>query len=42
MIRAADVGVGVEGVEGSEAVLSSDFSLPSFKFLSRLLFVHGR
>ena len=42
MIRAAHVGVGVEGNEGSDAVMSSDFSIPSFQFLSRLLIVHGR
>ena len=42
MIRAAHVGVGVEGNEGSEAVMSSDFSIPSFQFLTRLLIVHGR
>jgi magnesium-transporting ATPase (P-type) len=42
MIRAASIGIGVEGVEGSEAVLSSDFSILSFKFLSPLLLVQGR
>lgn len=41
MIRSADVGVGVEGKEGSEAVLSSDFSIPSFHFIAPLLIVHG-
>ena len=42
MIRAANVGVGVEGREGSDAVMSSDFSIPSFRHLARLLIVHGR
>lgn len=42
MIRAADVGVGVEGKEGAEAVMSSDFSIPSYHHLARLLIVHGR
>jgi len=42
MIRAAHVGVGVEGKEGTEAVMSSDFSIPSFRHISRLLIVHGR
>ena len=42
MIRCADVGIGVEGREGSAAVLSSDYSIPSFSKLSRLLIVHGR
>ncbi|OHS95743.1 phospholipid-translocating P-type ATPase, flippase family protein [Tritrichomonas foetus] len=41
MIRAADVGVGVEGKEGSEAVMSSDFSIPSYRHLASLLIVHG-
>lgn len=42
MIRAADVGIGVEGKEGSEAVMSSDFSIPSFHHIASLLIVHGR
>ena len=42
MIRCADVGVGLEGREGSSAVLSSDVSIPTFCKLSRLLIVHGR
>jgi magnesium-transporting ATPase (P-type) len=42
MIRAAHVGVGVEGKEGSDAVLSSDFFVPSFACLPRLMLVHGR
>ena len=42
MIRKSDVGIGVEGREGCDAVLSSDFSIPSFRFLARLLLVHGR
>ncbi|OHT09943.1 phospholipid-translocating P-type ATPase, flippase family protein [Tritrichomonas foetus] len=42
MIRIADVGVGVEGKEGSDAVMSADFALPSFRHIARLLIVHGR
>lgn len=42
MIRAANIGIGVEGKEGTEAVTSSDFSIPSFRHLGRLLLVHGR
>ncbi|OHT01368.1 putative phospholipid-transporting ATPase [Tritrichomonas foetus] len=42
MIRCSDVGVGVEGREGSAAVLSSDFSIPTFSKLVRLLIIHGR
>lgn len=42
MIRAANVGVGVEGKEGTDAVISSDFSIPSFHHISKLLICHGR
>ncbi|KAM6953984.1 phospholipid-transporting ATPase ID-like [Aplochiton taeniatus] len=42
MIKAAHIGVGISGQEGMQAVLSSDFSLAQFRFLQRLLLVHGR
>ncbi|MBN3303156.1 AT8B1 ATPase, partial [Amia calva] len=42
MIKTAHVGVGVSGVEGCQAVQCSDFSLPRFRCLRRLLLVHGR
>ena len=42
MIRAASVGVGIRGVEGTTAVQASDYSISQFHFLRRLLFVHGR
>jgi phospholipid-translocating ATPase len=42
MIQAADIGVGIEGEEGVQAVASSDYSFGQFRFLSRLLLVHGR
>ncbi|XP_043089144.1 phospholipid-transporting ATPase VB isoform X2 [Puntigrus tetrazona] len=41
MIRAADVGVGVSGQEGMQAVMASDFAITRFKHLQRLLLVHG-
>jgi len=41
MIQAADVGVGIIGEEGLRAVNSSDYSIAQFRFLTRLLFVHG-
>lgn len=41
MIQSADVGVGISGQEGMQAVMSSDFAMARFKFLHRLLFVHG-
>jgi P-type E1-E2 ATPase len=39
---AAHIGVGISGQEGMQAVLASDYSLPQFRFLERLLLVHGR
>lgn len=41
MIKSANIGVGIAGNEGLHASNSSDFSLPEFKYLRRLLFVHG-
>ncbi|CAJ2661080.1 unnamed protein product [Trifolium pratense] len=37
MIQEADIGVGISGVE----VMASDFSIAQFRFLERLLVVHG-
>jgi phospholipid-transporting ATPase len=42
MIQEAHVGVGISGNEGMQAVRSSDYSFAQFRFLQRLLFVHGR
>ena len=42
MIKAADIGVGISGQEGMQAVLAADFSVAQFRFLERLLLVHGR
>lgn len=41
MIQAAHVGVGVAGEEGLQAVNSSDYAIGQFRFLKRLLLVHG-
>ncbi len=41
MIQKADVGVGISGNEGMQAANSSDFAVAQFRFLARLLFVHG-
>lgn len=38
----AHIGVGISGQEGMQAVLASDFSLAQFRYLERLLLVHGR
>ena len=42
MIQEAHVGVGIAGEEGRQAVMSSDYAIGQFRFLSRLLLVHGR
>jgi len=41
MIRAANVGVGISGNEGLQAAHSADYSISQFRFLARLLLVHG-
>ncbi|XP_053574562.1 phospholipid-transporting ATPase VB isoform X1 [Bombina bombina] len=41
MIQAADVGIGISGQEGMQAVMSSDFAISRFKHLKKLLLVHG-
>ena len=40
--QSAHVGVGIHGLEGAQAVNNSDFSLGQFRFLKKLLLVHGR
>ena len=42
MIQEADVGVGIAGVEGRQAAMSSDYAIGQFRFLQRLVLVHGR
>jgi len=42
MIQSAHVGIGIYGKEGEQAASFSDYALPEFKHLRRLLFVHGR
>ncbi|KAJ7319678.1 hypothetical protein JRQ81_019189 [Phrynocephalus forsythii] len=41
MIQVADVGVGISGPEGMQAVMASDFAIPKFRYLEKLLLVHG-
>ena len=41
-VLAAHIGVGISGQEGMQAVLSSDYSFSRFRYLERLLLVHGR
>ncbi|KAI9003711.1 hypothetical protein BC832DRAFT_88201 [Gaertneriomyces semiglobifer] len=42
MIQEADVGIGIAGKEGLQAVMASDYAIGQFRFLQRLLIVHGR
>lgn len=42
MIQEAHVGVGISGQEGLQAARASDFSFGKFRFLKRLILVHGR
>jgi len=41
MIQVADVGIGLSGQEGMQAVMSSDYAIAQFRFLRKLLLVHG-
>ncbi|KAH3688109.1 hypothetical protein WICPIJ_000880 [Wickerhamomyces pijperi] len=42
MIQTANVGVGIVGEEGRQAAMSSDYAIGQFKYLERLVLVHGR
>lgn len=42
MILQANIGIGISGKEGRQAVLASDYSIGQFRFLKRILLVHGR
>ncbi|KAI1825513.1 hypothetical protein F4861DRAFT_193755 [Xylaria intraflava] len=42
MISASHVGVGISGREGLQAARVADYSIAKFRFLQRLLLVHGR
>lgn len=41
MIQAAHVGVGISGMEGLQAARSADVSIGQFRYLRKLLLVHG-
>lgn len=41
MIQVADIGIGISGQEGMQAVMASDFAVSQFKHLQKLLLVHG-
>ena len=42
MINEANVGVGIQGKEGSQAARASDYAIREFSYLKKLLFFHGR
>lgn len=41
MIQAAHVGIGISGMEGLQAARSADISIGQFRYLRKLLLVHG-
>ena len=42
MIQTAHVGIGITGKEGLQAARTSDYAVAQFRFLTKLLLVHGR
>lgn len=42
MITVADLGVGIEGLEGMEAARAADITLPEFGMLRNVMFQYGR
>ena len=42
MIQEAHIGVGIAGKEGAQAVQASDYAISQFRFLQKLVLVHGR
>lgn len=42
MIQEANVGCGLLGLEGSQAAMSADYAFGQFRFITKLLIVHGR
>lgn len=42
MIQEAHVGIGITGKEGFQAARNSDYSIAQFRYLPKLLLVHGR
>ncbi|CAG8589343.1 6030_t:CDS:2, partial [Dentiscutata heterogama] len=41
MIQAANVGVGISGQEGMQAAMAADYNIAQFRYLKKLLLVHG-
>lgn len=42
MILEANIGVGIRGEEGTQAVRSADYAISQFSYLEKLLLFHGR
>ncbi|GAA5824901.1 hypothetical protein JCM11251_005386 [Rhodosporidiobolus azoricus] len=42
MIQEAHIGVGIAGLEGAQASMSADYAVGQFRYLIKLLLVHGR
>ena len=42
MIQTANIGIGIQGKEGNQASAFSDYSIPSFQGMRRLILWHGR
>lgn len=42
MIQEANIGCELFGLEGSQAAMSADYAFGQFRFLTKLLLVHGR
>lgn len=42
MLQSADIGVGITGKEGLQAARAADYAVAQFRFLLKLLLVHGR
>lgn len=42
MIQEAHIGVGIAGLEGAQASMSADYAIGQFRYLTKLLIVHGR
>lgn len=42
MIQEANIGVGIAGLEGAQASMSADYAFGQFRYLTKLLLVHGR
>jgi len=42
MIKIANIGVGIFSKEGYQAVFNDHYAISQFKYLKRLIFLHGR